>query len=362
MKEMGFLNKNIFSLEPSIFGLDLSDLSVKVLQLEKEGNMIKLVSYSSESIEAGSIEDGKIINKDKVVLAIKKALAKAGPKKIKTNKVVCSLPESKAFLRIITIPLMEEKEAREAIKWEMEANIPLPIDQVYFDWQFLDEAKGKQSVLTVAVSKEVVDVLMGVLEKAGLDVYGLELESIASARSLIRETEKKENSAQLIVDLGAQRTSLIVVVNGIVYFTSSIPFSSESLTESISKKMNLNKKEAEETKINHGIEYLDSENPIFSAAESLVENLVVEIERTLDFYVESSKTQSDIEKIILCGGGANLKGIVPYLTKRLNREIAIGDPWINVNFGKNLPAINKESSAHYSTAIGLAMGSLNYES
>ncbi len=357
---MSFLDKNIINFNPKVFGLDLSDLSIKVFQLEREGSEDKIRSYASVEMPLGNIEDGRIVNKDKVAGAIKEAIRKSGPKKINTKKAVCSIPESKAFLRIINIPKMSESEAGEAIKWEMEANIPLPIEDVYFDWQFLksDPAAEKQSVLTVAVSKEIVDDLVEVLEKSGLDVYGLELESVATVRSLMK---KEEFDPALIVDIGARRTSLIVTEGEVPYFTSSIPFSSENLDYAISKDLKLDKNEAEKTKVSHGIHNFDQGSPVFDSIESLLENLIAEISKTIDFYNEVSKKSSGIEKIILCGGGSNLKGLVPYLAKRLGKEIHMGNPWINLNFGNNLPIVNKESSVRYSTAVGLAIRGLHYD-
>jgi type IV pilus assembly protein PilM len=359
---MSFLNKKIISLEPEIFGLDLSDISVKVMQLEREGKIEKIKSYGLSEIPAGLIEDGKIIDKEQVSAIIRETVKKAGPQKIRTNKVICSLPESKAFLRIINIPKVNETEAAEAIKWEMEANIPMPIDQVYFDWQFLESTnKSKQNVLTVAVSKDIVDGLFEVLEKAGLDVYGLELESVASARSLIKQkVVYGEENVFLIIDLGAQRTSFIVVVGGVPYFTSSIPFSSEGINDTIAKGLNLDSLEAEKVKIDHGIE-TSEENPIFEVIKSLLENLVQEIEKTIDFYGEISKDNSTVEKIILCGGGSNMKGLIPYMAKRLKKPIELGDPWVNLQMGNSLPIIDKEKSARYLTAIGLALRALDYD-
>lgn len=357
---MSFLNKKIISFDPEVFGIDLSDLSVKIMQLERDGKTEKVRSYAVADIPAGYIEDGKIIEKDKVAAIIKESVKKAGPKKIKGNKVICSLPESKAFLRIVNIPKMDKEEAKEAIKWEMEANIPLPIDQVYFDWQFLEiDSAQKQNVLTAAVSREIVDDFMDVLNKAGLEVYGLEIESIASARSLVPWTDSGQEGI-LIVDLGAQRTSFIMVEKGVTNFTSSIPFSSEGINDAISKGLNINLAEAEKTKISHGIE-AGNDNPVFGVVKSLLENLVQEIERTLDFYSGMSKENSAVGKVILCGGGSNLKGLVVYLSERLKKNVELGDPWVNLKMGNGIPTISKEDADRYSTAIGLALRGLDYE-
>ena len=356
---MNFLNKNLISFEPKFFGLDLSDLSLKIFQVEKIGKFDQIRNFCSLPIARGNIEDGKIIDKEKVAQIIREAVKKAGPKKINTKKVVCSLPESNIFLRIIHIPKIEKEEANQAIKWEMEANIPLPIEEVYFDWQFLEDepesGKNKQSVLTVAVSRKVVDDFMETFKLSGLEVYDLEIESIASARSLVSSAEKRENIS-LIVDIGAKRTSFIMVEGNVPCFTSSIPFSSENINDAISKKMNINEEEAEEVKVTFGIENFNKDNPIFNSIKYLLENLVVEIKKTIDFYVVISKTPKEIKKIILCGGGSNLKSLAAYLAQRIGKEVVLGDPLINLNLEKKeLNKINKENCIGYATVIGLAI-------
>lgn len=356
---MAFWNKKIISLENRYFGLDLSDLSVKAFQLEKNGRKDVVRSFGMKEIPLGCIENGKIINREKVIEIIKEVLEIAGPKKINTKKVICSLPESKVFLRSVAIPEMNEAEATEAVKWEIEASIPLSVDQVYYDWQFLDKNDGKQNVLTAAVSKDFVDELAGVLKDCGLETYGLEMESIALTRSLILKDAKKEE-AFFIVDIGSDKTSFIVTEGNIPYFTSSIPFSSSDVTSEISSRLNLEKEEAEKIKITQGIENSSGNNSVSSAIGSLLENLSVEIEKTIDFYQNMPKSKAEIGKIILIGGGANLKGLLPHLTSRLSKEISLGDPWINLNLDKKLPSMSQAESARYAVSAGLAMRDMNY--
>lgn len=356
---MGFFTKKIISLDDRTFALDLSDLSVKVFQMEKRRHFDVIRSYCEMNIPSGYIVDGRIVEKQKVAQIIKSAVKKAGPKKINTQKVICSVPESKAFLRKINIPPMSAREAHEAIRWEIEASIPLTCDQVYYDWQFLDISEGKQNILTAAVSKEIIDELLEVLLMAETDPYGLEIESISSARSLIPRDISAKN-VYLIVDLGALRTSFIITEGNIPFFTSSIPFSSQTVTDLISKTLKINQGEAEKIKKLQGIEHSFKESSIFNSTKPLLENLSIEIEKTIDFYQSISRKNKGIEKIITCGGGANLRGLIPYLTTRLCKEVRIGDPWVNLNMGNNLPIISKEESVSYATAIGLAIRSSEY--
>jgi type IV pilus assembly protein PilM len=369
---MNFFSKEIFSFKEKYFGMDLSDLSVKVIQLHNDGFRDKIVAFSDQDIPNGCIEDGKIINKEKAIRAIKSAILRAGPKKINTKKVICSLSESKVFLRILSIPHMAEEEIGEAIKWEIEASIPLSIDQVYYDWQLIGSNKSSQSVLTVAVARDVVDELVEILEAAGLEVYGLEAESVAMARSLVLQQKKqkkelsrgdKEKDADahkdvaLIVDLGAQRTGFILTEGNIPFFTSSVPFSSFGITSMISRILGISNEDAEKIKVTQGMSACSINDNLNESMGAYLESLATEIEKSIDFYqsIDKMDHSSKVEDIIICGGGANLKGIIPYLVKRLGRKIQVCDPWVNFDFGNNLPIINKEKASQFVTAIGLAM-------
>ncbi|MEK9151163.1 MAG: type IV pilus assembly protein PilM [Patescibacteria group bacterium] len=358
---MNILQKKIFDIFPGSFGLDLSDLSMKAVWLDRVGHHDSIMSFGSVPLPIGSVVDGEIMHPEAVEDAVKNLLEKSGPKKLKTRKVMCSLPETKAFLRIISLPVMEEDEVREAIKWEIEANIPLTLDQVYYDWQTLDlnlaREKGKMSVLVVAVARSVVDQFQTVLAAAGLEVVGLETESIAQARSLL--PEKNEERTTLIVDIGDRRTSFLIAIGSTPCFTSSVPLSSQMITDAIAKSLHLSFEEAESIKIKQGLGSLALKSPVLKAALPVLENIAVEIEKSTDFYLNNLRYSDNIDAIVLCGGGSNMQGLLPYMARRLGRPIEFGNPWVNMQLGKQLPIIDRNHSVQYSTAIGLALRGLD---
>ncbi|GBE16496.1 cell division protein FtsA [bacterium BMS3Abin15] len=357
---LSVLNKKIINVSGNVIGLDLSDLSIKVIQLERKGKKNVIADLGSAEMAIGSISGGEIVNKENVIAAIKKAISNAKPRAIKAKNVICSLPETKAFLRIINIPRMKEKEVEGAIKWEIEANIPLPIDQVYYDWQLLDKnfsrEDGNMSVLIVAVSQDVVNQFTDIIEQAGLTAANMEIESIAQARSLLDRKEKEKTT--LVIDIGDRRTSFLISVDNIPCFTSSLPLSAGSLTDIISKTLNINIEEAERRKIEHGIGSAEKNDPVFRAVQPVLENLASEIEKSMDFYLSGLKYSPSIDNIIICGGGARTKGIIDYLSKRLNKEITLGNPWVNLDIKDDALTIKKDESIQYSTAVGLALKGL----
>lgn len=356
---MGFLNKKLFNSSNVAFGMDISDLSIKVAELREKGRSREVSGYGYQSIPSGSMVNGDIINQENVVSAIKKVIAKSGPRRIRTKRVICALPETKAFLRIIAVPRMKEEELAEAIKWEIEASIPLPIDQVYYDWKVIEGTlsnmvENKVYVMIIAVSQKVADRLIETVEAAGLKLLGLEVESLAQARSLI-DAKGDVHRTTLIIDLGDRVAGFIILIGGTPCYTSNIPLSLQSISDSISQVLGMSITEAQKVKEEMGIGSFLKQDPVFRAVKPIMEGLVTEIENSIDFYLTGLRYSPKIDQILVCGGGSNIKGLIPFLSSRLGQEVRVGDPWINFNRKKKLPIVERKEASHYSTAIGLAL-------
>src|SRR3989344_9267089 len=120
---------NLFKIIPEPFGLDISDRSFKVAKLAKRGDGLVLKSFGSSDIDEGIVEDGVILDEDKLAISIKQGLKKIKNWPSSLNYVSCSLPEQKTYLRIIQLPKMSNEDMKDALQWEIEANIPISIDE-----------------------------------------------------------------------------------------------------------------------------------------------------------------------------------------------------------------------------------------
>lgn len=312
---------NFLRLKEEIFGLDLSDLSLKIVKLKKKSRGFKLVSLNEVAIPEKLIEDGIIKDEDALAKIIKSAVKSPKGKKIKTKYVVVSLPEEKAFLQIIQMPKMEERELALAVPIEAENYIPLPIDEVYLDFNVIPPVKNYLNyteVLVIAMSKKIIDSYVACFKKAGLIPIIFETESNAIAKSLIK---KGDNSSPLIlVDIGKDDVNFIVFSGNFVRFSCSIPISLNEKTET---------------------------------------ELAKQINKYIDFYCEHSSYEyllpsAKIEKVLLCGQGAGLKGLPEFLSKKLGIPTELSNPLINFS-SKNSKLLKDKKVLSFATAIGLAM-------
>ena len=98
-----------------------------------------------------------------------------------------SLREEKSFFRVIQLPKVKIADIGKAIRWEIEANIPLPFEELVYDYEVVDsfdEHLDHVDVVISAFPKTIVDAYVRVLGAAGLRLACLELESQAIVRSV----------------------------------------------------------------------------------------------------------------------------------------------------------------------------------
>ena len=383
----------VLILKPEAFGLDISDLSLKIIKLKKIKNGFDLATFGEQNLKPGIIKGGEIKDEKALSEVIKEALNKVQGEKLKTKYVIASLPEEKAFLQVIQMPRMSEEELKSAVIYEAENYIPLPIEEVYLDSQVIQPVHNHLDhfdVLIAALPEKTVDPYLSVLKMARLEPVSLEIESLSISRALI----KGEVSAfpVLLIDLGATRTSFIIFSGHSLRFTSSIPVSSGNFTEIISKTLGVDLAEAEKLKIKYGLEEKIQINKIKKGTEKKTDynpptassrsqseraprgkifealipplvDLIQQIERHLDYYQTHASHEhlppngKGVSKILLCGGGANLKGLPELLSLELKIPVELGNPWINIlpTSLKELPDLPLEKSLAFTTAIGLAL-------
>ena len=389
-------------------GIDLSDYSVKVVQAKKKNKKHTIVSVGAEKIPNGIIKEG-IIEKDKEVELVKivnSAISKVKGKKIKTKNAICSLPEEKAFIKVVKIPKNTSKdEMNDVVKWQIESNFPVELDMVYYEWELVPQKENKKDFLEVCLAvipKEIVDSYFSFFKLAGINPIAFEIESMPIVRSLISNYFSKDPI--IVLDIGKTGTSLTVFLRETILFTSHINISGSDFDNAISKELKVSSSEAEKIKKRVGLlsmkkirkvsrkEFLSSPelkiyrvpvvedkninrkkiieregligttkaDRIFNSIVPILNDFTGKIGKHIDYLKEFEKgsdiTVNKAPRIILCGGGANLLGIDDFLSNSLKLPVEVGNPLVNVSFSSKIFGENlKEKSLAFSTAIGLAI-------
>lgn len=294
------------------FGLDISDYSVEVLEL---GFNKKAKKFARILLEPGIIENGKIINKQELAEKIKQAVKKA---RIRTKKVVFSLPESRVFIHFF------EKQGN--ILEQSKKIIPLDQDNIYFDIK---------ENLYVACSKRVIDSYVETLKLAGLVPVAAEPESLSLARSL-----NAKNC--LILDIGARTANLSIFDQaGRLRLSAAIDIAGNRFTQSLSSKMDISLKMAEKLKKKYGLDQTKKNERVMLILQKELQELIKEVKEAVSFY------QGEIKQIILAGGSAKMPKIADYFFSNVGVKTFIA---------KSLASkLLKGKSGLFNVAAGLAL-------
>ncbi|PJE73416.1 MAG: hypothetical protein COV02_02790 [Candidatus Terrybacteria bacterium CG10_big_fil_rev_8_21_14_0_10_41_10] len=332
--------------------LDISDRSIKYIELRNKKDNITVERFGAYSVPQGLVENGEIKDKEKMVDLLKSIKLKLG-----SVYVIASLPEEKAFLSRIKLPKMEIDEMRNSIELQLDEHVPLSAKEAVFDFEVVNYSRedGHADVNLVAFPKYFVNGYRDLFTEAGFVPIVFEMEAQAFARAIVPRTN---DSAIMVIDFGRTRTTFAIVSVGKVHFTTTIKASGEDVKKAIMKNLQVDQFEADGLKREEGILNEKADQKVFVSAMPTIE--AIKDEALKQIYYWDSKNEegeaSEIKKVLLCGGEASLKGLAEYLGRSIGIKTEIGNPWVNVSsFDKYIPSIEKNVSLLYSTAIGLAL-------
>ena len=330
-------------------GLDIGSASIKLAELVPSGKKWKLLTMASMPSPSNWMSNMKS-NQVLIAQLIAKLVKEAG---VHSRKVVVSLPEEQVSSHVIELPTMEDTEVEQALQWQVEQYIPMPLDQAVWSYQIVRrDAVGSDGieVLIAAVAKSLVEFYRSVAESAGLEVLALETELMSTARSVLPSTPQ----LAMVVDIGSNSTDMGLVQNGNLLFTRAVPTASNAFNRAIETGLGLESSQAEEYKNTYGFSNNHLEGKLLEMMGPVLNMIIEEIKKTMDFY--STKHHGEVVKFItLSGGAAAIPEIVGQISTKLGIEVNMADPFARVILDESQKKAIGITGPFYSVALGLSM-------
>lgn len=341
------------------FGLHISDNALKLVLLRPQSSLwvktLPVIDIAiTRALPEGVIVNGEIKKHDIFVQELRDLFSQNKIKKISKNVgVVANLPESKTFLKFLTLSGKTGEEINKFILKSTTSEIPIPQEELSVDTQIFKNKTGTTSVLIGAAPKSIVNAYTSALEELNITIFALEIESVAIARAILPLAEESElKKTEMIIDIGSERTSAIFTTGGIPRLTALVPFSGNLLTKMISEKMNVPLEKAEEIKLNCGLDVKKCEDALKTVLSGVIDEFVSNVKNAIKFYHSQFIDAPKVGLIHLSGGGAYLLKLDNILSKEFKIKAR------PANLFKNIVLPRKEDGSsflHYTTAIGLSM-------
>ncbi len=175
----------MFNTNGNLVGLDIGSSTVKLVELSKDSQGIKLLSAG---IIDNPIREWKDKNIPEAEEALAESIAEACKKfNIKGKTAAIALGTTEIIFDYLKFPALEEKELANAVRLEAEQRISSDINEVNIDYRRLGvkDKDGQENILLVAVPKEITQKRVEIVEKAGLNPLIMDVEPLALLNCLL---------------------------------------------------------------------------------------------------------------------------------------------------------------------------------
>ena len=339
-------------LAATSFGLDISDESVKFVELIMTKDGVKIGRYGERTIPPGVIESGKIKDSKQMEEILSKLRKEEGVKSVRV-----SLPEEQVYIFQLRLEKAGLKKVKEGIELALEEHVPIPAQDAIFDYELISEDAKNIEVQVTTIPKNIIENYLLIFKHSKILVQSFELEAQAVSRAVIG---KDDMETYMIVDFGKKRTGIFIVSRGVVMFTSTLDVGGVTLNSVIQKTFQTSMEEAEKMKQQYGLQRNVPNKEIFAVLLNSVSILRDEIVKHFFYWQthkdEEGKNNPPIKKIILCGGDSNLIGLSDYISVSMKNPVEMANVWTNItNTNNNIPEMSFRQALAFATTIGLAL-------
>jgi type IV pilus assembly protein PilM len=342
----------MFGKKKSVIGLDIGSSQIKVVELTGYPKATQILTVGIAPLLPDAIVDGEVMDREVVIDTIRTLFDKY---KIQAKDVSTSISGRGVIVKKIKMDKMKKSEVSEQIRWEAEQYVPFDIENVSLAFEIVnpDAGSGQMEVLLVAAKSEVVNSYVSLIKEMGLNPVTLDISPFAIQNVYDFNYPVLPGKLIALVTIGAEITNISFIIDNVNHFTRDIFSATNSCSQKIQREMGLNRAQAEQLIRGEALEGVTPEE-VDKFFQEFAEEVAVGLDKVIPFLPGEKEK---IDRIVLCGGGALIRGLVDYLRNRFDTEVMVINALQNIKYD---PAIFEEERAEkispvIAEAIGLAL-------
>jgi type IV pilus assembly protein PilM len=344
-----------------LLGLDITTSSIKLIELAMVGGEYRVESYAAEPTPPNSMNEKTLVDPEAVGEAIRRAVKRSGAK---THEAAIAISGDAAITKVIQMPRgLRDSDLEAQVEMQADQYIPFPMDEVSYDYEVIGPSeKDAESidVLLVASRTDNVAQRRSAVVAAGLTTRIVDVEAFALENACRLMTHQMPDGgidhSVAVVDFGASSTTFSVLRNLKVVYTRDFAFGGQQLTEEIIRTYVLSMEEAGRAKKEGGL----PGNYQAEVLDPFIDDMTQQVSRSMQFYLASGSGREQPDKILICGGCANIPGVADVVQSRVGINAERGDPLgqMKLSSRARAQAVQRDATALL-TACGLALRSFD---
>ncbi len=341
--------KGYYLFGQRIIGLDVGKTHVSATQVYLKGKKISIEKYVEEKLEAGSTTNYN----ERATIALQKVFTQLD----KYDAVHSALSSSVAIFKEIKLPFISYDKIKMVVKYEIEPLLPFSLSDAVVDFIITKQYKDENSsqVLVAAVQNQHIESHLHLLQSAGIspDIITIDLFALYGLYKKIPSFRTFSGNV-VLVDLGTQTTRMAYIQDGQLRFVRTINKGTYNTAKDVADALGMQPNEAMDYILRFGVEKSTNQQYLQSITQNMTQ-FWQEVQFTLQSFTMQGNTQESISKIVLLGGGSEIKGLANFVQAMLNTPCELlhitdilHDPSIAI---KNKTSLPSSSIISLSTAI-----------
>lgn len=340
----------------TVVGLEITEESVRAAEVTVGPSPI-LVAFGEVPLADGAARDSEILDRDAVAVAIQQLWALSG---IKSKRVILGVGSRRILVREHSTPSMSIEHIKQALPFQVQDLLPVPVDQAVLDYYPVSEEDGQVHGLLVAAVSETIEELIETVVKAKLHVERVDLVPFGLAR--VAKAFAPAHEAAILIHVGDHTTHVVAAVDGVPRFVRIIP--AEVATSATERRNTVEILQSDPTEVavvtdRGGRASLRVQAAQAQAAATLttersstVSELANRLRNTVDFYA-SRAGAVHIAGVFVSGAGAANPAVLPALQSALDYPVRAIELAMFVG---TKGAVDPEVALNLVSTVGIVMG------
>jgi type IV pilus assembly protein PilM len=370
-------------------GIDIGSTAVRVVRVSRiDDDGYAVVDRAGVArMREGAVLGGAIKSPQTVAMAISAALKSAG---VSGYGAVIGLPSANVAIAPQVMPSAVARESRvsslRALNRQISPTLPLATSDLAVSYVRTDvTAEGvSNDLLTVAAASRIdLSLLRQVCALAKVTPRAIDLSAAGTLRALYRGVDGAQDTASL-VDIGATKVSIATRQGAHLRSLRIVTAGGDEVTRALMREADLDLDEAERRKrtltlpdaarmsvqltgggfdsgygVEDDVQATTSRTSFDMVLVSMTDALIEQVAQALDNHAVTYGVYP--QGVVLCGGGALLKGFKERLAQRLGIDVHLGAPWARVQRSRRTETLfgadgaeSPQMMLELATAIGLA--------
>jgi len=316
-----------------ITGLEIDPSAITAAAVATDGALsVRSAAYTP--LDPGIIRDGEVQD----VAGLAKVLRTLFDDHRDLDKRVrVGIANQRIVLRVIELPpISNPKELAQAVRFQAQDQIPMPLDSAVLDFRALDIVDTpngpRQRVAVVAARRDMIDRVLAAVRDAGLRPEGIDLAAFGMVRALHHHAKPDETVVYLSV---GGVTNLAVAQGTVCNFTRVIGGGLEGLAVELAERRALTLEHAHGWLTHVGLEQPAELLPGYAADAEIIEDarailidgvrrIAGEVRNSVDFH-QGYGAETGVQRCVLTGPALALVGFTQALSADLGLPVQPGD-------------------------------------